>query len=300
MATMKETSVNLGSYEILNFKYVEKLPPNSPFTQLSSKEGVQTTPQLARGYVPGSAIDLMNNNLAHVCDFKFIFNFDSDLLLGLTNPVTAIKNAIKNAKMNATNMIRNLVKKAMDLIRAAIKAILKVISFDPSGEFSYYWALGESIVLDINEIIKEVAEAVEIALTWVFFIQQIQQLIEWIKSLPDKFKALLQQCIANFTNSITQAVNTIKSIPDQINDLTQSQLNSITSEFSAAGNELLSAVKTTQTSSDIPAGVAAAIDDNNPATLSQAFQEHLDTIKTFTESTTANSTINLMSGMSSP
>ena len=219
MQTMKETSVNLGSYQIINFRYVETLPPNSPFSELSNKNGVQTTPQLARGYLPGSAIDLLNNNLAHACDFKFIFNFDLDLLGGLTNPITAITNAIKNAKMNATNMLRNLVKKAMDAIRAIIDAVLEVISVDPSGQFSYYWSLGESIVLDINEIIKEIAEAVEIVLTWVFFIQQIQQLIAWIKSLPDKFKAMLEQCVANFTNALKTAAKTIESIPEQIANL---------------------------------------------------------------------------------
>jgi len=289
MQMTKETSVNLGSYELINFRYVETLPPNSPFSQLSNKSGVQTTPQLARGFLPGSAIDLLNNNLAHACDFKFIFNFDFDLLLGLTNPITAITNAIKNAKMNATNMLRSLVKKAMDAIRAVIDAILEVISFDPSGVFSYYWSLGKSIVLDINELIKEIAEAVEIVLTWVFFIQQIQQLIAWINSLPDKFKAMLQQCINNFKAALNTAANTIKSIPEQIGNLSKAQLNSIASEFTAAGNQLMDAAKTTQTSSDIPAGVAAALSDTDPTTVSGAFQEHLDTItKTYTE-ITANS-----------
>ena len=68
-----QTTVNLGETEIINFKVVEKLPPNSPFYFLSKQPNVQTTPQLARGFLPGSSIDLLNNNLSHVCDFKFIF-----------------------------------------------------------------------------------------------------------------------------------------------------------------------------------------------------------------------------------
>ena len=302
MQVVKETSVNLGEYKLINFRYVESLPPNSPFSQLSDKNGVQTTPQLARGFLPGSAVDLLNNNLAHACDFKFIFNFDSDLLLGLTNPITAITNAIKNAKMNATNMLRDLVKKAMDAIRLIIDAVLSVISVDPSGIFSYYWSLGESILLDINELIKEIAETVEIVLTWVFFIQQIQQLIAWINSLPDKFKAMLEQCINNFKAALDTAANTIKSIPDQISNLSKSQVNNIASQFTAAGNDLLAAAQTSQTSSDIPPGVASALSDGNATSsgVSQVFQEHLDTIKTTYNSVTANSVNNQASGSRNP
>lgn len=297
---MTETSVNLGSYQIINFRYVETFPPNSPFSQLSNKNGVQTTPQLARGFLPGSAIDLLNNNLAHACDFKFIFNFDADLLLGLTNPITAMTNAVKNAKMNATNMLRDLVKKSMDAIRAVIDAILEVISVDPSGEFSFYWSLGQSLVLDINELIKEIAETTEIVLTWVFFIQEIQQLIRWINSLPAKFKAMLEQCLNNFNNALQTAANTIQSIPDQISKLTTAQENNIAAQFTAAGNQLLSAAQTSQSSSDIPAGVSAALTDNTPSGVTSLFQDHLTTIQTKAASITSGSVTNMKKNTSNP
>jgi hypothetical protein len=41
--------------------------------------------------MPGSAIDLLNNNLSHVCDFKFIFDIQGDLGIGLISPVAAIQ-----------------------------------------------------------------------------------------------------------------------------------------------------------------------------------------------------------------
>jgi hypothetical protein len=297
---MTETKVNLGDVEIANFKFVEKLPPNSPFSQLSNKKGVQTTPQLARGFLPGSSIELLNNNLAHVCDFKFIFNFDLDLSLGLTNPLTAIQNAIKNAKMNATNMLRNIVKKTMDLIRAAIDAILATINFDPSGEFSFYFSLGKSILRKINKIIQDIAEAIEIVLTYVFLVQQIQQLIAWIKSLPAKLQGLLADCVKNFTNSIIGVANTVKSIPEQIANLSQSQLNDIAGQFTAAGQALLTSVQTQQTSSNIPAGVAAALSDNTSTGVSDAFQNHVTTVTTATDNKMVTSVYNKMTNSSGP
>jgi hypothetical protein len=285
-------AVNMGDFELFKFHVNELNAPFSLFGINLNNKGVQTTPALARGFLPGSAIELLNNNLAHVCDVKFIFNFDLDLTLGLINPLTAIRNAIKNARMNATNMLRNLVYKAMQAIRLKLDAILATLNFDPSGAFSFYWSLGKSIVKKINKVIQDIAEAIEIVLSYVFLVQQIQQLIAWIKSLPDKLKALLAECVANFTNSILQVAETFKSIPDQIANATQGQLDSITGQFVAAGNELLSAVQNKQTSSDIPDGVAAALASDTSNGFSDAFQSHADSIVAYSSSKMSESMAN--------
>ena len=96
-----QTTVNLGGVGVINFKFVESYPPNSIFAKLLNTSGVQTTPQLARGYMPGSSIDFLNNNLNHVCDFKFIFPDLKTIIgeLGFQSPVEAIRDAIKNAKL---------------------------------------------------------------------------------------------------------------------------------------------------------------------------------------------------------
>ena len=96
-----QTTVNLGEVGVVNFKFVETYPPNSVFAKLLNTSGVQTTPQLARGYMPGSAIDLLNGNLNHVCDFKFIFPDLKTIIgdLGFQSPIAAIQDAIKNAKL---------------------------------------------------------------------------------------------------------------------------------------------------------------------------------------------------------
>ena len=138
-----QTTVNLGEVGVINFKFVESYPPNSIFAKLLNTSGVQTTPQLARGYMPGSSIDFLNNNLNHVCDFKFIFDIQGEL--GIVNPVTAIQNAVRNAKLKAANRLRYLTQDAIELFRAAIDKIIEVLNLDPSGEISFYWSLANLI-----------------------------------------------------------------------------------------------------------------------------------------------------------
>jgi hypothetical protein len=260
MATNTYTSsVNLGGFEIFNNKLIEKFPPNSPFASLSKRPDVQTTPQLARGYLPGSSIELLNNNLTHVCDFKFIFDIQGNFGLGLLSPVDALQKAIKNAKLKAANRLRSLVQNGVQAFRKAIDAIISVLGFDPSGEISYYWSLGKDLVRKANEIIEFIAEQVEIVLEWVFLAQQIKELVEWVLSLPDKLKALLADCIKNFTNSIQQVATSIGSIPEQIASLTEAQTQSIANEFTQASNLLLTSVTESQTNSDIPPAVSMAL-----------------------------------------
>ena len=239
MATsVKETTVNLGGFEFINFKITESFPPNSPFSGVFAKPGVQTTPGLARGYVPGSAIDLMNRNLTHVCDFRFIFNIDIFASLGLVNPIAAIQRAIRNAKLKAATRMRDLLQKAIAIVKKIMAAISAALNLDYSGQISLTIDLAKDTIRKINQAIEDIADAIESVLEWVFFAQQIIELINWIKSLPEKIKNLLLACIANFTSSLKQAVESIQSIPSQIENATVGQARLIAEQFVGAVKEV--------------------------------------------------------------
>jgi hypothetical protein len=239
MATEKKpTTVNIGGFDLINFKITETFPPNSTFSRMFAKPGVQTTPALARGYVPGSAIDLMNRNLTHVCDFRFIFNIDIFASLGLVNPVAAIQRAIRNAKLKAAIRMRDLLQKAIEVVKKIMKAITTALNFDPSGQISLVVDFAKDTIRRVNQAIEDVADAIESVLVWVFFAQQIIELINWIRSLPEKIKNLLLACIANFTNSLKQAVDSIKSIPSQIEAATVGAAREIADQFVGAVKEL--------------------------------------------------------------
>lgn len=234
----KPTTVNIAGFELIDFKVKEKLPPNSPFSGVFAKPGVQTTPALARGYVKGSAIDLMNNNLTHVCDFRFIFNIDIFASLGLVNPIEAIQRSIRNAKLKAATRMRDLLQKAIAVIKKIMEAITKALNLDFSGQISLSIDLAKSTIRKINKVIEDIADAVESVLQWVFFAQQIIELINWIKSLPEKIKNLLLACVAKFTDSLQQAVQSIKAIPSQIENVTVGQARIIADQFVGAVKEV--------------------------------------------------------------
>jgi hypothetical protein len=254
---------NTGKYDIINFKVVEKFPPNSLYAKLMGSPGVQNTPSLARGNLNSSIIQVMNGNLAHACDFKFIFNANVDLFTGLTNPVTAIQKAIKGAQLKATERLRQLVQGAAQNFRKAVEALVNLMGLDPSGQISYYFSLGKDILRKVNEAIEEVAKITETVLEWVFFAQQIQQLINWINSLPGKIKNLILTCLNSFTNSIKAIANNVQSLPSQITSATAAQIQGIANQFTAAAQTAASAAQDgfNSNNSNLPAGVVAAIKD---------------------------------------
>ena len=98
--------------------------------------------------------------------------------------------------------------------------------------------LAKSTIRKINKVIEDIADAVESVLQWVFFAQQIIELINWIKSLPEKIKNLLLACVAKFTDSLQQAVQSIKAIPSQIENVTVGQARIIADQFVGAVKEV--------------------------------------------------------------
>ena len=263
----KDFSGNIGDFNVVNFKVVEKFPPNSPFAKLMQEPGVQNTPSLARGNLNNSAIQLMNGNLAHACAFKFIFNVNIDLFTGLNNPVTAIQKAMASAKMKATNRIRGLVKDAAQNFRKALEAIVKVMGFDPSGQISFYFSLGKDILRKVNDAVEFVAEKVAMVMEWVYFAQQIQELINWIKSLPNSAKNLIMACLNSFTNSIKAIADNVKSIPAQITAATTSQIQSIANQFSEAASTVVTETKNSLTTNNanLPSSILLAMTEPSSA-----------------------------------
>lgn len=301
MADTSDTTVNVAPTQTVNNKIVELVSPSSVFTGLSIKAGVQTTPQLGRGHVTGSFVEFMNGNLAHACDVRFIFNLNFGSL-GIDNPVTAIQNAIRNAKFKAAQRMKDLLADAVDAIRLIVDGVLSVLGSDPIGFTSFSWSYAKDLFRQINTTIKFIAEKTEIVLEWVFFAQQISQLVAWIESLPDKIKSLLAQCVANFTNSIKQIANNIGSIPAQITALTQAQLNQVVGSFTAAAqltqSTLTDSLKTT--TSALPAGLADTITTDTTSDHANTLLTYINSITPNANTLLANSTATLMSNSSSP
>lgn len=266
--------VNFANTIVVGITRSEVAAPNSAFGQLLTAAGVQTTPQTARGYMPGSITDYMNNNLVHVCDFKFlsstVFSVND-----LNQIISGIGSAIPNAKNQAAAMLRTTLSKAIDAFRTAITAISTALNFDATGSLALNFAIAQNTLADIKDLADKIQQTLQDVLTYVFLLQDIQQLLTWILGLPAKIQALLKGCVQNFTNSLTQVTNNIKSLPNTVLGTSTQAINSVANQVNATTQLVLNSVSTNYSkySSTLPAALVNAISapsSANPNAISAA------------------------------
>jgi hypothetical protein len=208
----------------------EKAEPDAPVMNPAIADAVAKNPTtnsyISKGIVAGTGISLTNSSLAHVCDFRYQLDFNIGIS-GLINPVTAITQAIKNGKNNAANFIAMMIKKLNDTIRTAVKALVKAMNLDPTGQVASVYAIVKAKLDDINTFIKQIAEYVEIAATVYYLIRDINQIVDYLKSLPARFLAIVQDCITRFLNGAKAFVAQVAAIPGQIGATVDSLASSI-------------------------------------------------------------------------
>ena len=193
-----------------------------------------TNSYISKGIVAGTGISLTNSSLAHVCDFRYQLDFNIGIS-GLINPVTAITQAIKNGKNNAANFIAMMIKKLNDTIRTAVKALISAMNLDPTGQIASVYAIVKAKLDDINTFIKQIAEYVEIAATIYYLVKNINEIVDYLKSLPARFLAIVQDCITRFLNGAKAFVAQVAAIPGQIG----ATVDSLASSIQAGADELL-------------------------------------------------------------
>ena len=198
--------------------------------------------------------------MGHVCDFRYNLNFSVGSL-GLINPITAIQNAMKSGKNKAAMLISSIISQLNDKLRLVIKSILVTLNLDPSGILSSAYSYVKNIVRQINEITLKIAKVVETVSAVYYLIQDIQQIITYLKSLPARFLAMLQDCIANFTSAIKNFTSQVLAIPGAIGNSVQS----VASNLGGSADSLLSSLTAsaqTQTG-DLPDSLKGLFTDPN-------------------------------------
>lgn len=240
-----------------------KAEPDAPILPAGVEAGgvgQPTTVPIARGIVEGTGISLTNASLGHVCDFRYNINFDLGISsLGLINPVTAIQNAIKSGKNKAAMLISAIISQLNDQLRLVIKGILVTLNLDPSGVLSSAYSYVKNIVRQINEITIKIAKVVETISAVYYLITDIQKIIDYLKSLPKRFLALVQDCIANFTGAIKKFTSQILAIPGAIG----SSIESVTNELKSSSNGLLESltVQADSQAGDLPPALKGLFTD---------------------------------------
>lgn len=226
----------------------------------AAKSNPTTNSYISRGIVANTGISLTNSSLGHVCDFRYNLNFSVGSL-GLINPITAIQNAMKSGKNKAAMLISSIISQLNDKLRLVIKSILVTLNLDPSGILSSAYSYVKNIVRQINEITLKIAKVVETVSAVYYLIQDIQQIITYLKSLPARFLAMLQDCIANFTSAIKNFTSQVLAIPGAIGNSVQS----VASNLGGSADSLLSSLTAsaqTQTG-DLPDSLKGLFTDPN-------------------------------------
>jgi len=240
--------VNLAPTEILTGGAVLEIKsPNLPNGGYFYTAGSQTLPGLSRGSLKNSSLLNNNNDLSHVCDFKFDFSLGISIS-GLSNPFTQIANAIKNGKMAGANAVRAAVNQLQQAFREGLKALLAALNFDPTGQISLTISVGKSLVRQLNAITAQIAQiAYDIALVQ-SIVTNLQQIVTWIQSLPGQIQKLLQQCLTNFQTSLTNTTNTVKNatnINNIVNGIGQQANQAATAESANTSASMMAIINGT-------------------------------------------------------
>lgn len=140
--------------------------------------GAPQQPKLAVSQVANTSIGFANDNLSHVCDF-----------------VTDIQKNIE---------FKKYAKAIAKQIRDAIRAVLRLLGIsDATGETSWLANTLKTIAREIKRINKEILQPIlDFEKYVVAYIAKLREIITWILSLPAKFLALLQDCLARLIKLI--------------------------------------------------------------------------------------------------
>jgi hypothetical protein len=154
------------------------LNPPAGFENSGQPVGKPTIPGAARSIVAGTTTGVANDNLAHVCDF--------------------ISEMQKN--INLKKYTKALAKQ----IRDAIRYIMKALGLsDSTGEASWLANTLQALAREIKRIQKEILQPILDFEKYVLaYVTKLRAIIAWILSLPAKFLAMLQDCLAKLIKLI--------------------------------------------------------------------------------------------------
>lgn len=149
--------------------------------------GNPTIPAGARSITSGTMVGYSNDNLAHVCDFV--------------------------SEMQKNIQLKQFIKSQAQNIRKAIRAVLKALGLsDATGEASWLANTLKSIAREVNYINKQILQPIINFQQYVVaYITKLRAIVTWILSLPAKFLALLQDCLARLLKLISSVFTDIGS-----------------------------------------------------------------------------------------
>lgn len=198
-----------------------------------NEPGKPTIGPAARGDVANTNISKTNSMLDHSCDFRYFINLPS-VTIGLNNPVTEIQDAIRRGKNKSAQIISLMLTQMNTYLRQIINGLLPALGMDPSGIASKSYSVAKDLVRQINELTKTAARIAETASLYYNLVKDIQQIVDYLNSLPNRIAAMIQGCITQFLTSINNFIDMLKSIPGMFTSDIQNMLNQLSGTTQSA------------------------------------------------------------------
>ena len=158
---------------------------NTYINSVQTSGNVACIPAAARSVVSGTTTGVANDNLAHVCDFV--------------------------SEMQKNINLKKYTKALAKQIREAIRYIMKALGLsDATGEASWLANTLKAMAREIKRIQKEILQPILDFEKYVLaYITKLRAIIAWILSLPAKFLAMLQDCLAKLIKLIANIFSDI-------------------------------------------------------------------------------------------
>lgn len=186
-----------------------------PTGQIQYQVGQPTLAPLARGVVANTAISQANSNLAHVCDIPAGIKFEiAKLTISVSGLINTLRTTIEGLwASTASSPFADEIRNAIKTIKAKVKQIQKFIR-------------------DQLEPLKDIQA----------FIQSLQELIQYIATLPARIAKFLSECLGAATQGISDAINVGKDIAKEVEGIRQDQLAIVQDAQLVIENEVVPSV----------------------------------------------------------
>jgi len=186
-----------------------------PTGQIQYQVGQPTLAPLARGVVSNTAISQANSNLAHVCDIPAGIKFEiAKLTISVSGLINTLRTTIEGLwASTASSPFADEIRNAIKTIKAKVKQIQKFIR-------------------DQLEPLKDIQA----------FIQSLQELIQYIATLPARIAKFLSECLGAATQGISDAINVGKDIAKEVEGIRQDQLAIVQDAQLVIENEVVPSV----------------------------------------------------------
>ena len=141
-------------------------------------KGNPQQPGIARSQIANTSVGYANDHLSHVCDFV--------------------------SEMQKNINLKKYTKALAKTIRDALRYVMRTLGLtDATGETSWLANTLKTIAREVNRINKEILQPILDFEKYVLaYVAKLRAIIAWILSLPAKFLALLQDCLARLLKLI--------------------------------------------------------------------------------------------------